>query len=50
MRNMVRPLNKKNLLEDACPMEDILGHIATQLAGYEALKEAQSSRGKSGRG
>lgn len=36
---MVQPFNKQNLLDNACPMDDILGHIAAQLAEFQALKE-----------
>ena len=39
MRNMVKPFGSQNLLEDACPMDDVLGHIAAQLAEFKALKE-----------
>lgn len=36
---MVVPFNKQNLLESACPMDDVLGHIAAQLAEFKALKD-----------
>lgn len=39
IRNMVVPFNKQNLLESACPMDDVLGHIAAQLAEFKALKD-----------
>ena len=39
LRNMVTPFRMQNILENACPMDDILGHIAAQLAEFKALKE-----------
>ena len=33
------PFGAHNLLEHACPMEDVLGHISAQLAEFKALKE-----------
>lgn len=39
LRNMVTPFSHCNLLESACPMDDVLGHIAAQLAEFKALKE-----------
>ena len=40
MRNMVKPFsNTQNLLDNACPMDDVLGHIAAELAELKALKE-----------
>ena len=36
---MVTPFSTNNLLEQACPMDDILGHIGAQLAEFKALKE-----------
>jgi len=35
----VTPFSQGNLLDNACPMDDILGHIAAQLAEFKALKE-----------
>ena len=40
---MVKPFGVENLLEKACPMDDILGHIAAQLAELKALKERGQS-------
>lgn len=40
MRNMVTPFKGSgNLLEQACPMNEILGHIAAQLAECKMLQE-----------
>lgn len=39
---MVTPFGTHNLLEHACPMDDVLGHIAAQLAEFKALKEKKS--------
>lgn len=37
---MVTPFDSQyNLLDSACPMNDVLGHIAAQLAEFKALKE-----------
>jgi len=37
---MVTPFSQQhNLLENACPMDDVLGHIAAQLAEFKALKD-----------
>lgn len=36
------PFSTHNLLEHACPMDDVLGHIAAQLAEFKALKEKKS--------
>ena len=33
------PFSTNNLLEHACPMDDVLGHISAQLAEFKALKE-----------
>ena len=33
------PFSAHNLLEHACPMDDVLGHISAQLAEFKALKE-----------
>ena len=33
------PFSTTNLLEHACPMNDVLGHIAAQLAEFQALKD-----------
>lgn len=33
------PFSTHNLLEHACPMDDVLGHISAQLAEFKALKE-----------
>ena len=39
---MVAPFAKnQNLLEHACPMDDVLGHISAQLAEFKVLKEKQ---------
>lgn len=35
------PFGAENLLEHACPMDDVLGHIAAQLAEFKALKEKE---------
>ena len=44
LRNMVTPFRAdRNLLEQACPMEDVLGHISAQLLEYKALKEGRGS-------
>ncbi len=37
------PFNRQNLLENACPMDDVLGHIAAQLAEFKALKEKKGA-------
>lgn len=37
------PFNRQNLLENACPMHDVLGHIAAQLAEFKALKEKKGA-------
>ncbi len=39
IRNMVKPFSTQDLLENACPMNDVLGHIAAQLAEFKALKD-----------
>ena len=36
---MVTPFSAHNLLEHACPMADVLGHISAQLVEFRALKE-----------
>lgn len=33
------PFSAHNLLEHACPMDDVLGHISAQLVEFKALKE-----------
>ena len=33
------PFSTTNLLEHACPMNDVLGHLAAQLAKFQALKD-----------
>ena len=33
------PFSTHNLLEHACPMADVLGHISAQLTEFKALKE-----------
>lgn len=39
MRNIVRPFQTdRNLLEQACPMDEILQELSAQLAEYRALK------------
>lgn len=39
MRNMVRPFRTdQNLLEEACPMGEILQELSAQLAEFRALK------------
>ena len=39
MRNMVRPfVADENLLEKACPMDEILKELSAQLAEFRALK------------
>lgn len=40
---MVVPFNRENLLESACPMDDVLGHISAQLAEFKALKDKKGS-------
>ena len=35
------PFSVDNLLEHACPMADVLGHISAQLVEFKALKEKQ---------
>ena len=42
---MVTPFSTNNLLENACPMDDVLGHIAAQLAEFKALKEKSGGTG-----
>ena len=42
VRNMVTPFGTHNLLEHACPMDDVLGHISAQLAEFKALKEKKA--------
>ena len=45
MRNMVRPFQAgQNLLEQACPMDDVLGHITAQLAEFRILKEKRGGQ------
>lgn len=40
MRNIVTPFSSQhNLLDDACPIKDVVGHIKAQLAEFMALKE-----------
>ena len=39
VRNMVRPFRPdRNLLEEACPMDEILQELSAQLAEFRALK------------
>lgn len=39
LRSMVTPFHTdRDLLEQACPMDDVLGHITAQLAEFKALK------------
>ena len=39
MRNMIRPFRAgRNLLEEACPMDEILQELSAQLAEFRALK------------
>ena len=33
----------RNLLEQACPMDDVLGHISAQLLEFRALKDRKAS-------
>ena len=41
---MVTPFRvDQNLLEQACPMEDVLGHISAQLLEFKALKDGRGS-------
>ena len=43
MRNMVRPFRAdRNLLEDACPMDEVLAELSAQLAEFRALKALQA--------
>ena len=40
MRNMICPFNAtRGLLDQACPMEEILQELSAQLAEFKALKE-----------
>ena len=42
MRNMITPFQTgQNLLDQACPMDDVLGQITAQLMEFKALKERQ---------
>ena len=39
MRNIVRPFSaNRNLLEQACPMDEVLQELSAQLAEFRALK------------
>ena len=45
MRNMIRPFAAgRSLLEQACPMDDILQELSAQLAEFRALKEKRGPR------
>lgn len=40
MRNMIRPFDAtRSLLEQACPMDEILQELSAQLAEFKELKE-----------
>ncbi|KAL9101660.1 MAG: hypothetical protein Q9163_003099 [Psora crenata] len=44
VRNMLAPFQEnRNLLQHACPMDEVLGYIAAQLAELKALKEANGT-------
>lgn len=45
MRNMIRPFAaNRSLLDQACPMDDILSELSAQLAEFKALKEKSGPR------
>lgn len=39
MRNMIRPFDaSRSLLDQACPMDEVLDELSAQLAEFKALK------------
>ena len=44
LRHMVRPFGQAPLLEQACPMSDIIGELQAQLAELAQFKEEAAAQ------